>query len=328
MRRAASRLSSVGILERAVRGARPTAAEEAELARWLLSDPTQTGFFRVTADGIGRVVGERLRALLRVHAALATALDVAGYTERPSCSLEEVFRFHLPLAQWLLSRVTTGRRRTLVAIAGLPAGGKSVFTALLARVLCALSPPFGLAAVGLDGYHYPNAHLLAHRAPPGLVAEGPLKLYKGAHFTFDAARLAADLARVLEADKPVALPAYDRTIHDPVEGRILIQPDVRLVLVEGNYLLYRKDGWERLAGLFDLGIFLDLPAGANREPMIARHMRGGRSREDAVRHFERVDRFNTDLIAATRLEADIVVELAADYAVMAIALQRRDRIAG
>jgi len=311
-------LSSDDILGRAVRGARPSAAEQAELAQGLLADLTQTRFFGVTESNVGRAVGERLRALPSVQAALAAPLDVAGYAERPSCPLEELFRFHLPLAQWLLRRASDGPPRTLVAIAGLPAGGKSVFTALLMRILDALRPPFGLAAVGLDGYHYTHAYLVAHRAPHGLAEQGPLELYKGAHFTFDAARLAADLARLRQGAEPVALPAYDRTIHDPVEGRIRIRPDVRLVLVEGNYLLYRRDGWERLAGLFDLGIFLNQPAGANREPMIARHLRGGRTREDAVRHFERVDRGNTELIAATRSEADLVIELNSGYAVAAI----------
>jgi hypothetical protein len=188
-----------------------------------------------------------------------------------------------------------------------------------------LRAPFGIVVVGLDGYHYPNAHLLSHPAPPGLPEQGPLKLYKGAHFTFDAARLAADLRRLRAASGPVSLPAYDRTIHDPVEGRIVVAPGDQLVLVEGNYLLYRRNGWENLDGLFDLGIYLDLPPRVNREPMIARHMRGGRGRQDAERHFERADRLNTELVAATRAEADIVVELSERYAVTAILRGARRR---
>ncbi len=246
----------------------------------------------------------------------AGPLDVAGYAERAACSREEAERFHIPLAQVLIERTLGARGRFLVAIAGVPAGGKSVFAALLLRVLRALEPPFGVAAFGLDGYHHPNAYLDSHPAPSG---EGTLRPWKGAHFTFDARRLAADLRRLREAGGQVALPAYDRRLHDPVEGAIVVAPSDRLVLVEGNYLLCREGPWAEVSDCFDLRVFLDLPPGVNHERMIARHVRGGRSREDAIAHFERTDGPNTALIAATHAEADIVVSLDVGYRVTAIA---------
>jgi hypothetical protein len=313
-------LDSGALLRRAAQGEALAGAERAALAEWLLGNRTQTTFFSIIMEDVALAVGERLRWLPAVWAALAAGpLDVAGYSEAVRCEPEELFCFHLPLAQLLLRGAAACEGRYLVAIAGLPAGGKSVFTAILARVLRACCPPFGIAAVGLDGYHYPNAYLAARPAPPGVPEPGPLKHYKGAHFTFNAARLAADLSRLRETREAVALPAYDRTIHDPVEGRIVVAPTDRLVLVEGNYLLYRRDGWEGVAGLFDLRIFLSSPPGGNREPMIARHMRGGRSREDAERHYERVDEPNARLIAATCSEADILAQVDENYAVRAIA---------
>lgn len=250
----------------------------------------------------------------------AGPLDVAGYAEQPSCTREEVERFHIPLAQMLIERARQSSGRFLAAIAGVPAGGKSVFTALMLRVLRALGPPFGVAAFGLDGYHYPNHYLGSHRAPLG---EGTLRHYKGAHFTFDARRLAADLKRLRGGREAVALPAYDRKLHDPVEGAVAVEPSDRLVLVEGNYLLYREGPWAAVFGCFDLRVFLDLPPGVSRERMIARHVRGGRSREDALAHFERTDGPNTALVAATCGEADVVVKLSAQYRVEAIKTARR-----
>lgn len=256
------------------------------------------------------------RALPAVWRAVrAGPLDVAGLAEHAACEAGDLARFHIPLAQFLVARAARAERRLLVAVAGVPAGGKSVFTALMLRVLRALEPPFGVAAFGLDGYHYPNAYLDAHRAPSG---DGTLRRYKGAQFTFDVARLAADLRRLRGEAGPVALPAYDRRLHDPVENAIVVKPGDRLVLVEGNYLLHRADGWETLSGLFDLGLFLDLPEGVNRERMLARHVRGGRSRADALAHFERVDAPNTALVAATRAGADLVVQLDAGYRVVGI----------
>lgn len=250
-------------------------------------------------------------------AVTATPLNVAGYEERPACEPGDLRRFHVPLARFLIERASEAAGRYLVAIAGLPAGGKSVFAALMARVLRALEPPFGVATLGLDGYHYPNAYLDAHRTPPGVPAAGPLRLYKGAHFTFNALRLATDLRR-LRGGEAMALPAYDRTRHDVAEAAIPIGAEDRLVLVEGNYLLYREAGWGAVAELFDLRVFLDLPSGVNRERMVARHMRGGRSRDDAIAHFERTDAPNTALIAATKSAADLVVRLDAGYRVASV----------
>ncbi|HUT33689.1 MAG TPA: hypothetical protein VNE39_09430 [Planctomycetota bacterium] len=249
------------------------------------------------------------------RAVKARTLEVSGYEERAACEREDLARFHIPLAQGFVERARSAAGRCVVAIAGLPAGGKSVFTALLARVVRALEPPFGVATLGLDGYHYPNAYLNSHPAPFG---EGTLRLYKGAHFTFDASRLAADLKRLRAGEGAVALPAYDRKLHDPVEGAVVVAPSDRLVLVEGNYLLYREGPWAEVFGCFDLRVFLDLPPGANRERMIARHVRGGRSREDAIAHFERTDGPNTALVAATRGEADVVVSLDEGYRVRVI----------
>jgi len=321
-----SPLNSCEPLRRVAAGETISADELAGLGRWLLADPGQAGLFGATALNAAEMTAERLRWLPVVWRALtAQPLVVAGYEEQPACVPEELFRFHIPLGQLLIERAGSAASRYLVAIGGVPAGGKSVFAAVMARVLRALRPLFGVATIGLDGYHYSNAYLLAHRTPPGVPEPGALKLYKGAHFTFNTLRLADDLRRLRSTLEPLALPAYDRTVHDPVEGRVVVGSGERLVLVEGNYLLCRKSGWEKVGELFDLRLFLDLPPGANRDRIIARHMRGGRRRADAVRHFERVDLPNTHLVAATRVEADVVVELDAKYAVRALAVGPRGR---
>ena len=307
------------LLLRAAAGEAVTESERMALAEWLLADLSQTEVFGLTRAAGAAAVTDRLRRLPAVWGALrAGPVSVAGLAEAVTTPVREVFRFHLPLAQLLLEVAAGAGGRYVVAIAGVPASGKSVFAALLTRVLEALSPPFGVATVGLDGYHYSNAYLLAHRTPPAVGEAGPLKLYKGAHFTFDVIRLARDLRRLRAMSGTVRLPAYDRRLHDPVEGRVVVGPDDRLVLVEGNYLLCREPGWEVVPDLFDLRLFVDLPEGANREPMIARHTRGGRTRADAERHYERSDLPNTRLVAATRGEADIVVGLDQDYSMVGV----------
>jgi len=305
------------VLERAVSG-QTTEAERAALGEWLVRDPSQRELFGVSRATVADVVAERLRRLAGVWRAVAACpLEVAGLTETVEVRPDELFRYHLALAELVRRQAATATDRFLVAVAGVPGSGKSVFTALMARVLAALALPLGVAVLGLDGYHYPNSYLSAHRAPACVREPGPLKLYKGAPFTFDVGRLVRDLGQLRDGSQTVRLPAYDRTVHEPAEARVVVRPEDVLVLVEGNYLLCREGGWRAVLTLFNLKLFLELPAGANRGPLVARHMRGGRSREEAERHYERVDLPNTRLAEATRDEADIVV-----------ALDREHRIAG
>jgi pantothenate kinase len=294
------------LLDRAVRG---EDVDADALGRWLLQEPGQAEVLGVTVANAAWAAAERLSGLPAVWDALGRAtFDVAGHAETVCCPPRDLFLLYVPLAQMLAAWAGSCSERFLVGIAGPPAGGKSVFAAVLSRAVEALDAPFDTAIVGQDGYHYPNAYLAAHPAPDGM-GQASLKLWKGAPFTFDAARLARDLARLRDPTAAVSLPAYDRGLHDPVEGAVQIRPEHRLVLVEGNYLLYREGAWVGIPDHFGLRVFLDVPWNACRGHAIARHMRGGRTREDAERHADRSDRANYTIVAATRGEADIVAEL-------------------
>ena len=159
---------SAEALRRAAAGQPVAESERAALAEGLLADAAQTRLFGVTAANVAEVVDGRLARLVPACAALrAEPLDVAGLPEHVVCSPRDLFRFHLPLADLIARRAAAAESRCLVAIAAVPAGGKSVFTAILARILASFQLPFGLVSVGLDGYHYLSAD-----APVGLSVVG------------------------------------------------------------------------------------------------------------------------------------------------------------
>ncbi|WP_299391442.1 nucleoside/nucleotide kinase family protein [Pelagibius sp.] len=145
----------------------------------------------------------------------------------------------------LLSDIPEGGRR-LVAIAGAPASGKTTLAAEAERRLNAAMP--GSAAVlPMDGFHYDDQVLV----PRGWRAR------KGAPHTFDVGGLAAMLARLKRNDEAaVAVPRFDRTLEIARAGAALIDRTVRLVLVEGNYLLLDEAPWDALAPVFDLTVMI------------------------------------------------------------------------
>ena len=181
--------------------------------------------------------------------------------------------------------------RRILGIAGAPGAGKSTLAAQLVAHL-------GKAAVivPMDGFHLANAELKRlDRADR-----------KGAHDTFDGYGYVALLRRLRSprTGETVYAPAFHREIEEPVAGEIPIASDVRLVITEGNYLLLEEGPWSEVHGLLDEAWYVDVDGAQRKAQLLERHMRFGRSREDALDWIENTDEPNARLIAATAGRAD------------------------
>ncbi|MEV6582688.1 nucleoside/nucleotide kinase family protein [Streptomyces sp. NPDC051582] len=185
--------------------------------------------------------------------------------------------------------------RRILGIAGPPGAGKSTLAARLAQAL----GPERAVVVPMDGFHLAQAELeRLGRADR-----------KGAPDTFDAAGYAALLAR-LRAPAPAAVyaPAFDRTLEEPIAGSIPVDPAVRLVITEGNYLLHGAGEWAALRALLDEVWFLAPDDTLRVRRLVERHVRHGKARARAEEWVARSDEANARLIAAGRNRADLVVE--------------------
>lgn len=178
--------------------------------------------------------------------------------------------------------------RLLLGIAGAPGAGKSTYAAAEQRRLGPTS-----AVLPMDGFHLSQAELLRLGRRDRM----------GAPDTFDVDGFVATLA-ALRVPGVVRAPGFDRTIEEPVPGAITIGDDIRVVLVEGNYLLHDRDGWERVRPLLDRVAFLAPDDAVRRERLIARHVAFGKTRAEAEAWVARSDDPNAALVAATAHRAD------------------------
>lgn len=191
----------------------------------------------------------------------------------------------------------TPQHRVLIGIAGSPGAGKST----LARAVVDALTERGLveaAYLPMDGFHLANATLdrLGRRAR------------KGAIDTFDGWGFVALLERLrTETGHTVYAPSFERELDEPVAAEIVIEASARVVIVEGNYLLCDEEPWGRVRGLLDETWFCDAPEPERMARLVARHIAGGRTRDEAEAYARDIDGANARIIEATRERADVVV---------------------
>lgn len=197
------------------------------------------------------------------------------------------------------ARLVPARGRALLGVAGAPGAGKTTLALALVGALTATGLP--VVHVPMDGYHLADVELarLARRGR------------KGAPDTFDPAGYAALLRRLRAAPGlepgPVYAPAFDREVEQPVAGSIPVPAQCRLVVSEGNYLLVDTPEWRAVRAGFDQVWFHETDRTLRRERLVARHVRFGKSPEDALAWVERTDEPNARLVEATTARADLVV---------------------
>jgi len=194
------------------------------------------------------------------------------------------------LAVTILERAVDAAR-FLVAIAGPPAAGKSTLAQALQDVLLRQGENAGV--VGMDGFHYDNA----------VLEERGLLTRKGAPETFDFDGFHVSLRRIRRGDADVAVPVFDRSMELARAGAAIVRKEMRLVIVEGNYLLLDEAPWSALESLFDFSIYLDVPEAEIEQRLLARwkHLPEGRQK------VEHNDLPNATRVRAHRRTADLVL---------------------
>lgn len=185
-----------------------------------------------------------------------------------------------------------GQGRFLVALAGPPAAGKSTLAEALVAALGA-----GAKAVPMDGFHYDDAVLIARGA----------RGRKGAPDTFDVQGF-LHLLRRLRTEAEVAIPLFDRSLEISRAGADIVGPEDRILVVEGNYLLFNAAPWHEARALFDLTVWIDVPEPELERRLLARWAHYGKSAEAARDWIDSNDMPNIRRVIAGSGAADMTLQ--------------------
>lgn len=206
--------------------------------------------------------------------------------------------------------------RHIVGLAGFPGAGKSTLAKALAARANARMQCDAVLALGMDGFHLTRAQLAVFPDPQAALAR------RGAPWTFDPQALAERLRLLRDMgvpDAPAApasalapapalrWPAYAHGVGDPQPDAIEVPATVRLVLLEGLYLLHRDHGWD-LAHELDECWFLATPLERAMQRLARRHMASwGMDIGQAMRRIDANDRLNAQFVLAGRDRADWLI---------------------
>lgn len=199
-----------------------------------------------------------------------------------------------------LARLLAHPGRVVLGITGPPGAGKSTLAETLLSRLRAEIGPDAVGHLPMDGFHLADVQLdrLGRRDR------------KGAPDTFDVDGYVAALHRL--HDRPhrtLFVPGFERDLEQPVAAAIAVEPSMRLVLTEGNYLLLSDGGWERVRPLLAETWFVEVDPDVRRDRLVRRHERFGKSAAEARAWVERSDEANAAVVGGTRDAADVVVRL-------------------
>lgn len=222
---------------------------------------------------------------------------------------------------------TAKKPRVIVAVAGRPGGGKSTVVQVIAAALREKlqqqrnldgTPAAGsthdsglveVAVMPMDGYHLYRKEL---QAMPN-AAEAVRR--RGAEWTFNPAKMSRDLTAICSANESgcyddVRVPSFDHGVGDPKEEDITISGKAGIVIVEGNYVLYRgTTDWAAVNDHFDIKIYLQCDRAICTERLCRRHMKAWRiSRAEAMVRATGSDCVNGDLTDTTAANADLVIQ--------------------
>ena len=173
--------------------------------------------------------------------------------------------------------------RTIIGIVGKPGGGKSTLSKFLLKGMDSTL----VSVVPMDGFHLSNK----------VLKELGRSDRKGTQDTFDVNGFKTLIERIkFDNVDPIYYPIFDRSIEESIAAQGVVYPSTRVVIVEGNYLMHDRDGWQEISPLLDQSWYAFLEEDIRISRLISRHIAFGKDPESAKAWAKGSDQINAELI--------------------------------
>lgn len=214
-----------------------------------------------------------------------------------------------PLFAKILESYQHHPKRLMIAVAGAPGAGKSVFAEQLNWMIFRgiIGKNVRPMALQMDGFHYPNAYLESHHRVLSEGVKVPLSWVKGQPDTFDVQAFRASLEQLRAIAENVNWPGYSRVSHNPVPNAFKVHESHNVIIVDGNYLLSDRPPFAGIKDFFDVKIYVEAPTPKLLSNLMDRQLKNGKSVEEAKAWVKRVDLPNAKMAEQSKVNADAIV---------------------
>lgn len=197
-------------------------------------------------------------------------------------------------AKEIVTNLALGATRTIIGIVGKPGGGKST----LSKYLLKGCDENLVSVLPMDGFHLSNKVLKSLGRSDR----------KGAPDTFDVKGFAKLLERITsDQSNPIYYPIFDRSIEESIAAQGVVLPSTRVVIVEGNYLMHDRDGWQEISPLLNQSWYAYLDEDIRISRLISRHIAFGKDPESAKAWAKGSDQANAELIEMSVARCDFLI---------------------
>jgi pantothenate kinase len=187
--------------------------------------------------------------------------------------------------------------RTLIGIVGKPGAGKSTVVEQIQNKY----QTHEVSIIPMDGFHLSNKELISLGR----------RERKGAPDTFDVEGFISLIEKVkLESQVDHKFPIFHREIEASIADEGMVPKESKVVVIEGNYLFSEDYNWSAVYPLLDHTWFIEIDDEVRIERLIARHVRYGKSPEEAENWSRGSDETNARFIGLTANRAENRINLA------------------
>jgi pantothenate kinase len=186
--------------------------------------------------------------------------------------------------------------RTLIGIVGKPGAGKSTVVEEISKKFDSKT----VSIIPMDGFHLSNEELISLGR----------RDRKGAPDTFNVEGFTSLIKRV-KSDSKVdhMFPIFHREIEASIADEGMVPKESKVVVIEGNYLFSEDHNWDGIYPLLDHTWFIEIKDEVRLERLIARHIRFGKTPEEAEAWSRGSDETNARFIGLTAYRAENLIKL-------------------
>jgi len=188
------------------------------------------------------------------------------------------------------------RPRSIIGIVGKPGAGKST----VVEEIQSRFDSSEVCIIPMDGYHLSNEELIKLGR----------RDRKGAPDTFAVSEF-IDFLKSVKTHSSIEhrFPIFHREIEASVAGEGVVPTSSRVIVTEGNYLFSEEHNWGELFQILDHSWFIEIDDEVRLERLIARHIRYGKTPEEAKAWSLGSDESNARFIELTAHRAENIIKV-------------------